>query len=145
LIQATRNSGLRNLSIQATRASSGDLLTEDKPAEEDPETCEIVQGTNVTLGEGGEAVQAYFIQALKNNNGVGVLCLTDQYGFEDEENRGFAYRLACFGYKYATHLYSISNKRSQFIKSNLKLAYCRLCKFTFLELLIVAVFEPILN
>ncbi|CAM6119986.1 unnamed protein product [Calypogeia fissa] len=97
---ATKHRGRRAVSARASGAPSGDVLTEDATENStvEDETCEIVQGSNVTLGEGPDTVQAYLIQALKNNNGVAVLCLTDDYGFENEENRSFAYRLACFGY-----------------------------------------------
>lgn len=98
---ATASRVLTKLAARADGAAPGDLLTEDTAVED--ETCEIVQGSNVTLGEGQDAVQAYLIQAIKNNNGVGVLCLTDDYGYKNEDSRGFAYRLACFGYKYASN------------------------------------------
>ncbi|KAL3616193.1 hypothetical protein CASFOL_039583 [Castilleja foliolosa] len=35
---------------------------------------------------------------MKNNNAVGILLLSDIFGFEDSSTRDFAYRLACNGY-----------------------------------------------
>jgi carboxymethylenebutenolidase len=74
-------------------------LAENETTGTDAETCEIVQGAEITLGDGEESFQAYLVQAIKNNTGVAILFLTDIYGFSDGENRDFAYRLACFGYK----------------------------------------------
>lgn len=91
-----RNSERKGGGGAGASEAPGDLLTEE---EEDLETCEIVQGSNVILGEEEDAFQGYLIQAIKNNNGVAVLFLTDVLGFEDGESRDFAYRLACFGYK----------------------------------------------
>ncbi|KAK1365743.1 hypothetical protein POM88_041304 [Heracleum sosnowskyi] len=36
---------------------------------------------------------------VKNNNGTGILLLSDIFGFEDSSTRDFAYRVACNGYK----------------------------------------------
>ncbi|BAS94145.1 Os05g0429500, partial [Oryza sativa Japonica Group] len=44
-------------------------------------------------------VRAYLLKAVKNNNGTGVLLLSDVFGFEDSATRDFAYRVACHGYK----------------------------------------------
>jgi carboxymethylenebutenolidase len=73
--------------------------TEQGSTTADDEVCELVNGTDVELGEGSESFQAYFIQAIKNNNGAGVLLLTDVYGHQHSATRDFVYRLACFGYK----------------------------------------------
>ncbi|KAH9549692.1 hypothetical protein CY35_10G032400 [Sphagnum magellanicum] len=72
--------------------------TEQGSTAADDEVCELVNGTDVELGEGSESFQAYFIQAIKNNNGAGVLLLTDVYGHQHSPTRDFVYRLACFGY-----------------------------------------------
>lgn len=45
-----------------------------------------------------EPVEAYFAKAVKNNNGSGVLLLTDILGIGNEDTRDYAFRLACFGY-----------------------------------------------
>ncbi|KAL8209164.1 hypothetical protein R6Q57_018519 [Mikania cordata] len=65
----------------------------------DEEACELVNGVEVLIGEGSDAVAAYLLTAVKNNNGTGVLLLSDIFGFEDSATRDFAYRIACNGYK----------------------------------------------
>ncbi|XP_071729319.1 uncharacterized protein [Rutidosis leptorrhynchoides] len=62
------------------------------------EACELVNGIEVSIGEGSDAVNAYLLTAVKNNNGTGVLLLSDIFGFEDSSTRDFAYRIACNGY-----------------------------------------------
>ncbi|KAF8376950.1 hypothetical protein HHK36_030321 [Tetracentron sinense] len=62
------------------------------------ETCELVNGVELILGEGIDSIRAYLFKAVKNNNGTGVLLLSDVYGFEDSSTRDFAYRVACNGY-----------------------------------------------
>ncbi|KAK1427588.1 hypothetical protein QVD17_16276 [Tagetes erecta] len=64
----------------------------------DEEACELVNGVEVLIGEGDDAVAAYLLTAVKNNNGTGVLLLSDIFGFEDSATRDFAYRIACNGY-----------------------------------------------
>ncbi|GFP81267.1 carboxymethylenebutenolidase homolog [Phtheirospermum japonicum] len=65
----------------------------------DDEACELVNGTELTIGdEADEGIRAYFFTAVKNNNATGILLLSDIFGFEDSSTRDFAYRLACNGY-----------------------------------------------
>eukprot|EP00262_Sarcandra_glabra_P011137 TRINITY_DN2685_c0_g1_i1.p1 TRINITY_DN2685_c0_g1~~TRINITY_DN2685_c0_g1_i1.p1 ORF type:complete len:307 (+),score=52.89 TRINITY_DN2685_c0_g1_i1:122-1042(+) len=64
----------------------------------DDETCELVNGIELTLGEGTDSIRAYLLKAVKNNNGTGVLLLSDVFGFGDSSTRDFAYRVACNGY-----------------------------------------------
>lgn len=63
---------------------------------EDEEACELVSGTELTIGDG---IQAYLFKAVKNNNATGILLLSDIFGFQDSSTRDFAYRVACGGYK----------------------------------------------
>lgn len=67
----------------------------------DDEACELVNGIELSIGD---SVDAYLFKAVKNNNGTGILLLSDVYGFEDSSTRDFAYRVACNGYKYVTFL-----------------------------------------
>ena len=65
----------------------------------DYEACELVNGTEIIIGDGDDSIRAYLMKAVKNNNGNGVLLLSDALGFEDSFTREFAYRVACSGYK----------------------------------------------
>lgn len=65
----------------------------------DDETCELVNGVELVIGEGEDIIKAYLLKAVKNNNGIGILLLSDIFGFEDSSTREFAYRVACNGYK----------------------------------------------
>jgi hypothetical protein len=67
---------------------------------DDDDVCELVSRLELTLGEGEDAMDAYLVKAMKNNNGAAVLLLTDAFGYNDNDTRDFAYRLSCFGYKY---------------------------------------------
>ncbi|KAJ7296718.1 hypothetical protein O6H91_Y104100 [Diphasiastrum complanatum] len=71
-----------------------------QPASEhnEDDECELVNGFDMSLGEGDDSFEGYFVTALKNNNKAAILLLTDVYGYKDQDNRDFAYRLACFGY-----------------------------------------------
>ncbi|KAK0575569.1 hypothetical protein LWI29_002901 [Acer saccharum] len=62
------------------------------------EACELVNGVELSIGEGNDSIQAYLCTAVKNNNETGVLVLSDIFGFEDSSTRDFAYRVACNGY-----------------------------------------------
>ncbi|KAF5207326.1 Carboxymethylenebutenolidase-like protein [Thalictrum thalictroides] len=62
------------------------------------EACELVSGVELILGEGTDSFRAYLSMAVKNNNGIGVLVLSDVYGYEASSTRDFAYRVACNGY-----------------------------------------------
>lgn len=63
------------------------------------EACELVNGTELTIDDEGDVIQAYLFTAVKNNNGTGILLLSDIYGFHDSATTDFAYRVACNGYK----------------------------------------------
>lgn len=65
------------------------------------EACELVNGVELSIGEGTDSINAHLFKAVKNNNGTGLLLLSDIFGFEDTSTRDFAYRVACNGYKYA--------------------------------------------
>ncbi|KAJ7949662.1 endo-1,31,4-beta-D-glucanase-like [Quillaja saponaria] len=62
------------------------------------EACELVNGVELSVGEGVDSINAYLFKAVKNNNGAGILLLSDVFGFEDSSTRDFAYRVACNGY-----------------------------------------------
>jgi carboxymethylenebutenolidase len=66
----------------------------------DDDVCELVSGFDVEISGDAEdeGFSGYFIKALKNNNGAGVLLLSDVYGYESSGIRDFVYRLACVGY-----------------------------------------------
>lgn len=64
----------------------------------DDEACELVNGVELIIGEDQDRIHAYLLKAVKNNNGTGVLLLSDVMGFEDSSTRDFAYRIACIGY-----------------------------------------------
>ncbi|CAK9162686.1 unnamed protein product [Ilex paraguariensis] len=64
----------------------------------DDEACELVNGVELNIGEEVDSVNAYLFKAVKNNNGAGILLLSDIFGFEDSSTRDFAYRVACNGY-----------------------------------------------
>ncbi|XP_048499854.1 uncharacterized protein LOC104899761 isoform X2 [Beta vulgaris subsp. vulgaris] len=69
-------------------------VEEDK----DADACELVNGSELRIGEGDDTIHAYLFKAVKNNNGAGILLLSDIFGFEDSYTRDFAYRVACGGY-----------------------------------------------
>lgn len=64
----------------------------------DEEACELVNGSELKIGEDSDAIRAHLFKAVKNNNGVGILLLSDIFGFEDSFTRDFAYRVACNGF-----------------------------------------------
>ncbi|THG07889.1 hypothetical protein TEA_009586 [Camellia sinensis var. sinensis] len=66
------------------------------------EACELVNGVDISIGEGDDSILAYRFTAVKNNNGTGILLLSDILGFEDSSTRDFAYRVACNSYKYVS-------------------------------------------
>ncbi|XVF30114.1 hypothetical protein REPUB_Repub16aG0029000 [Reevesia pubescens] len=66
--------------------------------EVEDEACELVNGVELSIGEGDDNIQAYLFKAVKNNNGTGVLLLSDVFGFQDSATRDFAYQVACHGY-----------------------------------------------
>ncbi|CAL5420599.1 unnamed protein product [Camellia sinensis] len=66
------------------------------------EACELVNGVEISIGEGDDSILACLFMAVKNNNGTGILLLSDVLGFEDASTRDFAYRKLgiigfCFG------------------------------------------------
>lgn len=65
---------------------------------DDDETCELVSGVDLILGDATDAFHAYLLKPVKNNNGTGLLMLSDVFGFEASATRDFAYRVACNGY-----------------------------------------------
>lgn len=75
----------------------------------DDEACELVSGVELSIGEGDDNISAYLFKAVKNNNGTGLLLLSDVFGFEDSFTRDFAYRVACNGYKYVSQLLHMNN------------------------------------
>ncbi|RVW95691.1 hypothetical protein CK203_031559 [Vitis vinifera] len=64
----------------ACRVSSGQVKVEDSV---DDEACELVNGVELSIGEGDDSINAYLLKAVKNNNGTGILLLSDVFGFED--------------------------------------------------------------
>ena len=94
LARATTGQALGN-DLDSTRNSNDGV---------DDDVCELVSRLELTLGEGEDAMDAYLVKAMKNNNGVAVLLLTDDFGYNDNDTRDFAYRLSCFGYKYDSFL-----------------------------------------
>ncbi|XP_021288891.1 carboxymethylenebutenolidase homolog [Herrania umbratica] len=64
----------------------------------DDEACELVNGVELSIGEGDDNIEAYLFKAVKNNNGTCVLLLSDIFGFQDSATRDFAYQVACHGY-----------------------------------------------
>lgn len=71
------------------------------------EACELVSGEELSLEDDDDNIHAYLFKAVKNNNGIGLLLLSDIYGFEDSFTRDFAYRVACNGFKYVSPLYFV--------------------------------------
>ncbi|KAJ8436941.1 hypothetical protein Cgig2_017366 [Carnegiea gigantea] len=71
-------------------------LTVEEVSDED--ACELVNGSEIKVGEDSDEIRAYLFKAIKNNNGVGILLLSDVFGFEDSFTRDFAYRVACNGF-----------------------------------------------
>lgn len=64
------------------------------------EACELVSGEELSLDddEDDDTIHAYLFKAVKNNNGIALLLLSDIYGFQDSFTRDFAYRGACNGF-----------------------------------------------
>lgn len=89
-------------SVQDTAGSkvSCSLLNVESVIDDD--ACELVSGEELSLEDGDDNVHAYLFKAVKNNNGIGLLLLSDVYGFEDSSTRDFAYRVACNGFKYVS-------------------------------------------
>ncbi|KAA8546274.1 hypothetical protein F0562_002987 [Nyssa sinensis] len=80
---------------RACKVSRSQVEVEDNINDE---ACELVSGVELSIGEGADSVRAYLFKAVKNNNGTGILLLSDIFGFEDSSTRDFAYRVACNGY-----------------------------------------------
>ncbi|KAL0282839.1 UNVERIFIED_CONTAM: Carboxymethylenebutenolidase [Sesamum angustifolium] len=77
------------------RVCCREVKVEESTSIRDDEACELVNGTEVSIGDG---IRAYLFTAVKNNNATGILLLSDIFGFEDSATRDFAYRVACTGY-----------------------------------------------
>ncbi|KAL0391652.1 UNVERIFIED_CONTAM: hypothetical protein Sradi_2388000 [Sesamum radiatum] len=77
------------------RVCCREVKVEESTSVRDDEACELVNGTEVSIGDG---IRAYLFTAVKNNNATGILLLSDIFGFEDSATRDFAYRVACTGY-----------------------------------------------
>ncbi|XP_010461309.1 PREDICTED: carboxymethylenebutenolidase homolog [Camelina sativa] len=81
--------------ISALETSDGAVNVEvDEDDDDEEEACELVNGTEVSV----DGVEGYLLTAVKNNNGTGLLLLSDVFGFQDSATRDFAYRVACNGY-----------------------------------------------
>ncbi|GAB2245227.1 hypothetical protein Droror1_Dr00000720 [Drosera rotundifolia] len=85
----------RFVKARDVKASYGETEVADDLNEE---ACELVNGAELTIGEGDAAVNAHLFKAVKNNNGTGIILLSDIFGFEDSFTRDFAYRVACNGF-----------------------------------------------
>ncbi|XP_078181989.1 alpha/beta-Hydrolases superfamily protein [Carex rostrata] len=83
--------------LNVPRDASKLFCAQVKVSDED-EACELVNGHDLIIGEGEDTIHAYLLTAVKNNNGAGVLLLSDIFGFEDSSTRDFAYRVACNGF-----------------------------------------------
>ncbi|CAH8386353.1 unnamed protein product [Eruca vesicaria subsp. sativa] len=81
-------------SMKKPCALDGAVNVEVDDDEEEEETCELVNRTEVSI----DGVEAHLLTAVKNNNGTGLLLLSDVFGFQDSSTRDFAYRIACNGY-----------------------------------------------
>lgn len=81
--------------ISALETSDGSVNVEVDNDEEE-EACELVNRAEVSI----DGVEAHLLTAVKNNNGTGLLLLSDIFGFQDSSTSDFAYRVACNGYKY---------------------------------------------
>ncbi|XP_059630958.1 uncharacterized protein LOC132273875 isoform X2 [Cornus florida] len=90
-----RRSSLSFVKDSASKVSYGQAEVEDSTNDE---ACELVNGMELFIGEGADSVRGYLLKAVKNNNGTGILLLSDIFGFEDSSTRDFAYRVACNGY-----------------------------------------------
>lgn len=93
-------------------------VEEDK----DADACELVNGSELRIGEGDDTIHAYLFKAVKNNNGAGILLLSDIFGFEDSYTRDFAYRVACGGYKYVCFL-SVGFPVNSYLKHSVELTH----------------------
>ena len=102
VVQKKGNVNIRRLSMEniISKVSCSLLKVEDGL---DDEACELVSGLELSIGEGADSINACLFKAMKNNNGCGILLLSDIFGFEDSSTREFAYRVACNGYKYVAY------------------------------------------
>ncbi|XP_011074966.1 carboxymethylenebutenolidase homolog isoform X1 [Sesamum indicum] len=80
------------------RVRCREVKVEESTSVHDDEACELVNGTELTIGDNADGIRAYLFTAVKNNNATGILLLSDIFGFEDSATRDFAYRVACTGY-----------------------------------------------
>ncbi|CAH2035368.1 unnamed protein product, partial [Thlaspi arvense] len=80
--------------ISALETSDGTVNVEVDDGKEEEEACELVNRAEVSI----DGVEAHLLTAVKNNNGTGLLLLSDVFGFQDSSTSDFAYRVACNGY-----------------------------------------------
>ncbi|XP_070682518.1 uncharacterized protein [Malus domestica] len=99
-VQTQRSASRRRSAAASTGTRVACSLLKAEDSVNDDETCELVSGFEVSVdGEGVDGtINAYLFKAVKNNNGIGILLLSDIFGFEDSSTREFAYRIACSGY-----------------------------------------------
>ncbi|XP_068312592.1 uncharacterized protein, partial [Pyrus communis] len=99
-VQTQRNASRRRSAAASTGTRVACSLLKAEDNVNDDETCELVSGFEVSVDGDGVAgtINAYLFKAVKNNNGIGILLLSDIFGFEDSSTREFAYRIACNGY-----------------------------------------------
>ncbi|KAL8138308.1 hypothetical protein V2J09_004309 [Rumex salicifolius] len=100
--------------LRKKKAWTGVVRTKSQVEDDtDGEACELVNGTELTIGDGNDSIHAHLFHAVKNNNGTGILLISDIFGFQDSSTRDFAYRTACNGYKYA--YYDMTNSVFTFV------------------------------
>ncbi|CAN6932199.1 hypothetical protein Bca4012_098531 [Brassica carinata] len=85
-----RQRSMKNPSALETSDGAVNVQVDD----DEEETCELVNRTEVSI----DGVEAHLLTAVKNNNGTGLLLLSDVFGFQDSSTSDFAYRVACNGY-----------------------------------------------
>uniref|UniRef100_A0A1J3CFQ2 Carboxymethylenebutenolidase homolog n=1 Tax=Noccaea caerulescens TaxID=107243 RepID=A0A1J3CFQ2_NOCCA len=89
-----RRRSLKNIYALETSDGAVNVEVEDDEEEEEEEACELVNRAEVSI----DGVEAHLLTAVKNNNGTGLLLLSDIFGFQDSSTSDFAYRVACNGY-----------------------------------------------
>ncbi|ESQ38895.1 hypothetical protein EUTSA_v10001825mg [Eutrema salsugineum] len=89
-----RRRSLKNISALETSDGTVNVDVDDDEEEQEEEACELVNRAEVSI----DGVEAHLLTAVKNNNGTGLLILSDVFGFQDSSTSDFAYRVACNGY-----------------------------------------------
>ncbi|XP_022727646.1 carboxymethylenebutenolidase homolog isoform X2 [Durio zibethinus] len=87
-----------NLNWQRSLGKNTEQRVRSSAVGVEDEACELVNGVEISIGEGDDNIQAFLFKAVKNNNGTGLLLLSDVFGFQDSATRDFAYQVACHGY-----------------------------------------------